>query len=108
VAVPDQVHLGRVDVKRVVYLQVEGVRGVARRRRVRDAGVERGGLAARLARLQVARREGVQRDAERGEIRPGNQPAGMELVERGPGVAEPRSLDEQLVRLEAEQPAQRD
>ena len=108
VPVPDQVDLERVDGEGVVDPDVVGPRGSAGRWRVGDVGIEVRRLAARLTRLDVARGELVERQRERREVRPGDEPPGVELIERRGGVGERLPLHQQLVGLVAEQPARRD
>ena len=54
------------------------------------------------------RGEVVQRQRERREVRSGNEPSRIKLVERGARVGERLPFDEQLVRLVAEEAAGRD
>ena len=108
VAVPDQVHLGPVDRQRAVDLQVVRAHRPAGLRGVAELRVERGRLPALRPGGDVAGVEPVQRDRERAEVGGGDEPAGIELIQRALGVGERGPLHEQPVGLVAEQPAQRD
>ena len=82
--------------------------GPARRGRVAHVGVEPGRLPDRRARVDVVGGELVQRERERRQVGPADQPSGVELGQLRGGVAERLPLGDQLVGLVAEQPAERD
>src|SRR6202000_675051 len=104
----DQVHLGRVHVQRAIDLQVVCPGGAAGLGRVADVGVELVRLAPVLPGFDVAGRELVQGDAERGQVTGGDEVPGGEGVQVGHGVGEAAAFHHQPVGLVPEQAAEAD